>query len=457
MDCAAPPPVVLDCGTGFIKAGLAGSVSPTFVEPTAVGYPKRGGSGATPLGDLDYVIGNAALDPAYAVTYPMKQGLINDWDAMEQLLSATIYKCAARSAPAALPVQGGRAKPRDTLSLPLSPSPARHLRVFPEDHNFILTEPPLNTPENREHTAEIMFETFDVPGLHIGVQAVLALYASFAAAEHTQRAVGRSLTGLVVDSGDGCTHAIPVADGYVIGSSIRSVPLAGRDVSAFVQQLLRERGEPVPAEQSLEVAQRLKEEHCYVCGDMRREYAKWDAQPDKFRRAVGGADLRTGAPFAVDVGYERFLGPELFFNPEIYSSGGWVSLGGSGGGGWRAMLRSPAGVCGPPRSESQSRVVTASALPPRPRRAHHAAALDPGLCHPVLPHRHPARPVRQRRAQRRQHHVSQLREALPARHQAARGRAHPAGGAGRGGERALPPHAALRGVVRRQRAGHEPG
>lgn len=60
--------------------------------------------------------------------------------------------------------------------------------MFPEDQPIILTEPPLNPPEARELTAEIMFETFDVPGLHIGVQAVLALYASFAAAERRQKA-----------------------------------------------------------------------------------------------------------------------------------------------------------------------------------------------------------------------------------------------------------------------------
>ena len=51
------------------------------------------------------------------------------------------------------------------------------------DHNFILTEPPLNPPENREMAAEIMFETFNVPGLCIGIQAVLALHAAFAAAD----------------------------------------------------------------------------------------------------------------------------------------------------------------------------------------------------------------------------------------------------------------------------------
>ena len=66
-------------------------------------------------------------------------------------------------------------------------NPCRYLRVDSEDHNFVLTEPPLNPPENRETAAEIMFETFNVPGLHIGVQAVLALYAAFAAAKDSGR------------------------------------------------------------------------------------------------------------------------------------------------------------------------------------------------------------------------------------------------------------------------------
>jgi actin-related protein 3 len=64
----------------------------------------------------------------------------------------------------------------------------------------------LNAPENREYTAEIMFETFNVPGLYIAVQAVLALAASW-----TSKSVKeRTLTGTVIDSGDGVTHVIPV-------------------------------------------------------------------------------------------------------------------------------------------------------------------------------------------------------------------------------------------------------
>jgi actin-related protein len=34
---------------------------------------------------------------------------------------------------------------------------------------------------------------------------------------------------------------IPVAEGYVVGSSIKSMPIAGRDMTLFVQQLMRER------------------------------------------------------------------------------------------------------------------------------------------------------------------------------------------------------------------------
>jgi len=75
-----------------------------------------------------------------------------------------------------------------------------------------LTEPPLNTPDNREYTAEIMFETFNVPGLYIAVQAVLALCASLLT---KQDASGKQagVTGTVIDSGDGVTHIIPVVSG----------------------------------------------------------------------------------------------------------------------------------------------------------------------------------------------------------------------------------------------------
>jgi actin-related protein 3 len=187
----------------------------------------------------------------------------------------------------------------------------KYLRVEPEDHHFLLTEPPLNPPENREATAEIMFESFNVAGLYIAVQAVLALAASWT----SSKVQDRSLTGTVIDSGEGVTHVIPVAEGYVIGSSIKSVPIAGRDITYFVQSLLRDRGEP---DSSLKTAEKIKEEFCYVCPDIVKEFARYDREPERFGKHT--INYPNGRNAVVDVGYERFLAPEIFFNPEIYSS-----------------------------------------------------------------------------------------------------------------------------------------
>jgi actin-related protein 3 len=178
------------------------------------------------IDDLDFYIGDEALlQKTYSINYPVRHGQVENWDHMERYWQRCIFE---------------------------------YLRCEPEDHYFLLTEPPLNAPENREYTAEIMFETFNVKGLYIAVQAVLALAASWTAN------VPKTLTGCVVDSGDGVTHVIPVAEGYVIGSSIKSMPVAGRDMTLFVQQLMRERGEPIPSEQSLETAKRCKEMYCYT-------------------------------------------------------------------------------------------------------------------------------------------------------------------------------------------------
>jgi actin-related protein 3 len=136
----------------------------------------------------------------------------------------------------------------------------------------------------------------------------------------------RSLTGTVIDSGDGVTHVIPVAEGYVIGSCIKHIPLAGRTITQFIQQLIRDRKEPVPAEDSLDVARKIKEDYCYVCPDLAKEFAKYDKNPEKYFKQCSGAKKNTGAAWTCDVGYERFLGPEIFFNPEIFSSDFTVPL-----------------------------------------------------------------------------------------------------------------------------------
>lgn len=284
------PAVVIDNGTGYTKMGYAGNCEPSFIVPTVIGTrdgnaQRASGRPAGSIDDLDFLIGDDALAGAgsYNINYPVRHGIVENWDNMERFWQRSIFK---------------------------------HLRCDPSEHAFLLTEPPMNTPENRELTAEIMFETFNVPSLYIAVQAVLALAASWTSTQVTER----TLTGTVVDAGDGVTHVIPVAEGYVIGSCIRSVPLAGRDITNFIQQLLRERETGVPPEDTMEAAKRIKEQYCYVCPDISREFAKYEQEPAKWLKQYTAKHSRTQQIWRCDVGPERFLGPEVFFNPEIFSS-----------------------------------------------------------------------------------------------------------------------------------------
>lgn len=290
MSRSGLPAVVIDNGTGYTKMGFASNWEPQYIIPTVISTQEGKGSqkAATQkkgIEDLDFYIGDEALQHSktYDTFYPVRHGQVENWTHMEYFWEHCIFK---------------------------------YLRCEPEDHFFLLTEPPLNAPENREYTAEIMFETFNVPGLYIAVQAVLALAASW-----TSRNVKeRTLTGTVIDSGDGVTHVIPVAEGYVIGSSIKHIPLAGRDITAFVQQLMRERGEQIPPAESMEIAKRVKEQYSYVCPDIVKEFQKYDAEAGKWIKQCTGMDAVTKKPYKYEVGYERFLGPEIFFNPEIFSS-----------------------------------------------------------------------------------------------------------------------------------------
>lgn len=100
----------------------------------------------------------------------------------------------------------------------------------------------------------------------------------------------------MIDSGDGVTHVIPCAEGYVIGSAIKHIPIAGRDISQFVLNLLRERGEmaTVPPEDQLKVAGKVKENYSYVCQDIVKEFRKYDAEPYKYFERYEGEYTVTG-------------------------------------------------------------------------------------------------------------------------------------------------------------------
>lgn len=153
------------------------------------------------------------------ILYVQEHGVVTDWEDMESIWSH-IY--------------------------------SDELKALSEEHPVLLTEAPLNPRQNRDIAAQIFFETFNVPAFFTSVQAVLSLYSS-----------GRT-TGLVLDSGDGVTHAVPVYEGFSMPHAIRRVDVAGRDVTHNLQMLLRRSGHNFTTSAELEVVRSIKEKCCYV-------------------------------------------------------------------------------------------------------------------------------------------------------------------------------------------------
>ncbi|GFH53512.1 hypothetical protein CTEN210_09988 [Chaetoceros tenuissimus] len=187
------------------------------------------------------------------------------------------------------------------------------LRVNPEDHPILLTDAVLRTPEEKQTAAEIIFETFNVPALHIAPQSILSLISSFAYEEVEPS----DLTGLILDSGHSSTNVVPVVDGRVLTSKIKSLNVGGKQIISHIQQHLRKRKEPMPNNMQLEIATSIKETLTYVCPNIEKEHIRFDGNPEKHVKIYQGIEKKTGERFECQVQHERFLAPELIMEPKL--------------------------------------------------------------------------------------------------------------------------------------------
>eukprot|EP01069_Polyplicarium_translucidae_P001470 Polyplicarium_translucidae@DN1675_c0_g1_i1.p1 len=265
-DVIANQPVVIDNGTGVMKAGFAGDDSPKCIFPSFVGRPKhrRVMAGAV---EGDVFVGSKAeeLRGLLLLKYPISHGVVEDWNAMDHIWNHVYGE----------------------------------LKVNAEEHPVLLTEAPLNPRKNRERAAEVFFETFSCPALFVSVQAILALYSS-----------GRT-TGVVLDSGDGVTHAVPVYEGFALSHAICRSDIAGRDVTQCLAMQLRRAGHVFSTTAEFEAVKSIKETACYVSFNPQKEELQ---EHDK-------AGSATGFPYQLPdgtslmVGAERFRAPEVLFLP----------------------------------------------------------------------------------------------------------------------------------------------
>ena len=266
-DGESKPHIIIDNGTGYCKAGLSGEEGPRAVFPACVGYPKYASGMVGGDKKEFFVVADAeAKRGVLKLNYPIEHGVINNWDDMEKIWGHVF---------------------------------TNELRVDPVEHNVMLTEAPMNPKENREKMAQIMFETFNVPGLYIAIQAVLSLYSA------------GKFTGIVTDSGDGVTHFVPIFDGYSLPHAVIRLDLAGRDLTEFMMKLLTETGTRFSTTAEKEICKAIKEKSCYVALDFEEEL-----------KSVEPFDYELPDGTHVVVKDQRIRCPEALFKPAMVGKEG---------------------------------------------------------------------------------------------------------------------------------------
>ncbi|KAI3409840.1 Alpha-centractin [Globodera pallida] len=262
----ANQPVVIDNGSGVVKAGFAGEQAPKCVFGNFVGRPKHVRVMAGAL-EGDVFIGPKAQEyrGLLSLKYPMEHGIVTDWNDMEKVWQY-IYS-------------------------------SDQLKAEPSEHPVLLTEAPLNPQGNREKAAEIFFETFNVPALFVQIQAVLSLYSS-----------GRT-TGVVLDSGDGVTHVVPIFEGFAIEHGIQRIDIAGRDVTRHLKLLLRKEGHLFTKSSEFEIVREIKEQRCRLqTTPLKEEPTAGD--PGKILHTLPDGSK-------IEIGPSHYRAPELLFRPEL--------------------------------------------------------------------------------------------------------------------------------------------
>jgi actin-related protein 2 len=271
-------PVVLDLGTGFIKVGRATSQIPDFVLPNTVGRPilrSDESFSRQKLKDIMLADETTPVRQYLDLALPVEHGIVKNWED-EKLVLDYIWR--------------------------------EKLKIEPKDHPVLITEAPLNPVDNRKLMLQIFYETFGFEALQVAPQALLVLYAQ------------GLVTGLVVDSGDGVTHIMPIFENYLLPHLIGRMDIAGRDITEHMVKLLTLRGYTFHKTSDFDIVREIKEKLCFISADIEMD------------RKIANETTTYVVPYTlpdgrvIKVSGERFEAPEVLFQPfQVGSEGKGIS------------------------------------------------------------------------------------------------------------------------------------
>ncbi|KAL2773310.1 actin-like protein 8 [Daubentonia madagascariensis] len=260
--------IIIDHGSGFLKAGLSGWNEPQMIFPSIVNYvPCRENPGPS-YARRRVGLGIDICHPD-TFSYPIERGRVLNWEGVEHIWSFVLEK---------------------------------H-RQEHEDSPVMVTESPLREPVDRQKTLEIMFELLKVPSILLADQLEMSLYAS------------GLLTGVVVDSGYGLTRVQPFHLGRPLPSCGKMLEFAGQDLSAYLFKSLFKEDCNRHNVFQLETVTATQMNKCYVPENLGEALDSRQSLPS------GSDDSNTyvlpdGTP--VELAPLQRVAPEMFFSPQVF-------------------------------------------------------------------------------------------------------------------------------------------
>ncbi|XP_013921828.1 PREDICTED: actin-like protein 7A [Thamnophis sirtalis] len=259
--------VVIDIGTGSCKCGFAGEQKPSHVISSTVGKHIQE-TAKTGDNRKETFVGRELQEATVPLKLvnPLRHGIIVDWDSVQDMWEYLFL---------------------------------REMRIRPEEHAVLVSDPPLSPTTNREKYAEMLFETFCTPAMHIAYQSRLSMYS-----------YGKT-SGLVVESGHGVSYAVPIYEGYTMPSITERVDYAGYDVTQYLMKLINENIK-LFTEKDWNILEDIKENHCFTSLDYQHDAA---TAPRKHEIEYQLPDGQV-----IIIGKERFLCAEMLFKPSLINS-----------------------------------------------------------------------------------------------------------------------------------------
>ena len=266
------PVIVFDNGSGYLKAGLSNKETPMFTLPALIGRPMLRYKQKIENVELKPLMIGDEVTPVRSMlelSYPMEEGIIKNAEDMKLLWDYVL-----------------------NIKLGIDKDDFK-------DRKLLMTEAPNNPDRNKEVMAEILFEKLGIGYFNIEPQAKMTLYAE-----------GEE-TGVVLDSGDGVTHVIPIFSNYLLTHQIKRLDIAGRHITNYLTRLLQMKGYAFNSTADFETVREIKEKYCFVSCDISSD-RKLDLETSFYNSESKLPDGRK-----IHISNEKFEAPEILFQPHL--------------------------------------------------------------------------------------------------------------------------------------------